>query len=73
MPLQVVIGGMTRRPRVVDGRIEARDVLDLTITFDHAPASSTVSMDRASALNPASLSLVASRSAIPRGEPCAVA
>ncbi|CAM5575364.1 2-oxo acid dehydrogenase subunit E2 [Streptomyces aurantiogriseus] len=35
MPLQVVIGGMTRRPRVVDGRIEARDVLDLTITFDH--------------------------------------
>jgi pyruvate/2-oxoglutarate dehydrogenase complex dihydrolipoamide acyltransferase (E2) component len=30
MPLQVVIGGATQRPRVVDGRIEVRDVLDLT-------------------------------------------
>jgi pyruvate/2-oxoglutarate dehydrogenase complex dihydrolipoamide acyltransferase (E2) component len=35
MPLQVIVGGMTRRPRVVDGRIEARDVLDVTVTFDH--------------------------------------
>lgn len=35
MPLQVVIGGATQRPRVVDQRIEVRDVLDLTITFDH--------------------------------------
>lgn len=35
MPLQVVVGGMTWRPRVVDGRIEAREVLDLTVTFDH--------------------------------------
>lgn len=35
MPLQVVIGGATQRPRAVDGRIEVRDVLDLTITFDH--------------------------------------
>jgi len=35
MTLQVVVGGMTRRPRVVDGRIEIRDVLDLTIAIDH--------------------------------------
>ncbi|MGW3115745.1 2-oxo acid dehydrogenase subunit E2 [Streptomyces sp. NPDC001107] len=35
MPLQVVIGGAIQRPRVVDQRIEVRDVLDLTITFDH--------------------------------------
>jgi pyruvate/2-oxoglutarate dehydrogenase complex dihydrolipoamide acyltransferase (E2) component len=35
MSLEVVIGGMTQRPRVVDGQIEARDVLDLTIAIDH--------------------------------------
>jgi pyruvate/2-oxoglutarate dehydrogenase complex dihydrolipoamide acyltransferase (E2) component len=35
MTLQVVVGGMTQRPRVVDGRIEVRDVLDLAIAIDH--------------------------------------
>ncbi|MFE9650319.1 2-oxo acid dehydrogenase subunit E2 [Streptomyces sp. NPDC006365] len=35
MPLQVVVGGVTERPRVVDGRIEAREVVDLTVTLDH--------------------------------------
>ena len=35
MSLEVVVGGMTQRPRVVDGRIEARDVLDLTLAIDH--------------------------------------
>ncbi|HXZ75313.1 MAG TPA: 2-oxo acid dehydrogenase subunit E2 [Streptosporangiaceae bacterium] len=35
MSLEVVIGGMTQRPRVVDGQIEARDVLDLTMAIDH--------------------------------------
>lgn len=35
MSLDVVVGGMTRRPRVVDGRIEQRDVLDLTVVIDH--------------------------------------
>ena len=35
MSLEVVIGGMTQRPRVVDGRIEARDILDLTVEIDH--------------------------------------
>jgi pyruvate/2-oxoglutarate dehydrogenase complex dihydrolipoamide acyltransferase (E2) component len=35
MSLQVVVGGMTARPRVVDGAIEARDVVDLTVTIDH--------------------------------------
>ncbi|WP_327341436.1 2-oxo acid dehydrogenase subunit E2 [Streptomyces europaeiscabiei] len=34
-PLQVVVGGLTEQPRVVDGRIGVREVLDLTITFDH--------------------------------------
>jgi pyruvate/2-oxoglutarate dehydrogenase complex dihydrolipoamide acyltransferase (E2) component len=35
MPLQVVIGGMTRRPLVVGDRVEIRNVLDLTLCFDH--------------------------------------
>jgi pyruvate/2-oxoglutarate dehydrogenase complex dihydrolipoamide acyltransferase (E2) component len=35
MPLQVVVGGIDERPRVVDGRVEKREILDLTVTFDH--------------------------------------
>ncbi len=35
MPLQIVVGGMSTRPRVIGGRIEVRDVLDLTVTVDH--------------------------------------
>jgi pyruvate/2-oxoglutarate dehydrogenase complex dihydrolipoamide acyltransferase (E2) component len=35
MSLEVVVGGMTQRPRVVDGQIEPRDVLDLTMAIDH--------------------------------------
>lgn len=35
MSLQVVVGGMTQRPRAVGGRVEVRDVLDLTVTIDH--------------------------------------
>jgi pyruvate/2-oxoglutarate dehydrogenase complex dihydrolipoamide acyltransferase (E2) component len=33
--LLVVVGGISRRPRVVDDRIAVRDVLDLTVTVDH--------------------------------------
>jgi len=35
MTLEVVVGGMSQRPRVVDDRIEVRDVLDLAIAIDH--------------------------------------
>jgi pyruvate/2-oxoglutarate dehydrogenase complex dihydrolipoamide acyltransferase (E2) component len=35
MPLQIVIGGVSPRPRVLRGKIEVRDVLDLTVTIDH--------------------------------------
>jgi pyruvate/2-oxoglutarate dehydrogenase complex dihydrolipoamide acyltransferase (E2) component len=35
MSLQIVVGGMSRRPRIVDGQVEGRDVLDLTVTIDH--------------------------------------
>ena len=33
--LTVLVGGTSEQPRVVDGAIVARDVLDLTITIDH--------------------------------------
>jgi pyruvate/2-oxoglutarate dehydrogenase complex dihydrolipoamide acyltransferase (E2) component len=33
--LSVVIGGISERPRAVDGRVLVRDVLDLTVTIDH--------------------------------------
>ena len=31
----VVVGGLSRRPRVVGDQIAVRDVLDLTVTVDH--------------------------------------
>ena len=33
--LGVLVGGISARPRAVGGRVEVRDVLDLTITIDH--------------------------------------
>ena len=35
MSLEVVVGGMSLRPRVVDGEVQVRDVLDLTVQIDH--------------------------------------
>lgn len=35
MPLSVLVGGLTQQPRVVDGSVVAREVLDLTISVDH--------------------------------------
>jgi pyruvate/2-oxoglutarate dehydrogenase complex dihydrolipoamide acyltransferase (E2) component len=35
MPLQIVVGGVSARPRVVHGQIEVRDMLDLTVSIDH--------------------------------------
>ena len=35
MSLEVIVGGMTQRPRVVDGQAVVRDVLDLTVAIDH--------------------------------------
>ena len=31
----LIVGGISRKPAVIDGRIEPRDMLDLTVTFDH--------------------------------------
>lgn len=35
LTLNVTVGGMSERARVVDGRIQIRHVLDLTVTVDH--------------------------------------
>jgi pyruvate/2-oxoglutarate dehydrogenase complex dihydrolipoamide acyltransferase (E2) component len=35
MSLQIVVGGIAERPRVVNGQVEIRKVLDLTISVDH--------------------------------------
>jgi len=35
MSLEVIVGGMSQRPRVTHGQVTARDVLDLTVVIDH--------------------------------------
>jgi pyruvate/2-oxoglutarate dehydrogenase complex dihydrolipoamide acyltransferase (E2) component len=35
MSMEVVIGGITQRPRVIDGEVTVREVLDLTLAIDH--------------------------------------
>ena len=35
MSLEVVVGGITRLPRLVEGRVQARDILNLTVVVDH--------------------------------------
>jgi len=35
MSLEVIVGGMSQRPRAVDGQVIIRDVLDLTLAIDH--------------------------------------
>jgi pyruvate/2-oxoglutarate dehydrogenase complex dihydrolipoamide acyltransferase (E2) component len=35
MSLDVIVGGMSKRPLAVDGQVEIRDVLDLTVAIDH--------------------------------------
>ncbi len=33
--LQLTVGGISEKPRLVDGELESRELLDLTVTFDH--------------------------------------
>jgi pyruvate/2-oxoglutarate dehydrogenase complex dihydrolipoamide acyltransferase (E2) component len=35
MSVQLVVGGITERPRVINDQLEVRKVLDLTVTLDH--------------------------------------
>jgi 2-oxoacid dehydrogenase/acyltransferase catalytic subunit len=46
MSLEVIVGGMSQRPRVINGQVTTRDVLDLTLAIDHnvvdgAPAAAS--------------------------------
>jgi pyruvate/2-oxoglutarate dehydrogenase complex dihydrolipoamide acyltransferase (E2) component len=34
-PLGLVVGGIAWKPAVVDGRLEPREILHLTVMFDH--------------------------------------
>lgn len=33
--LQLTVGGIATKPGIVDGRVEPRELLDVTVTFDH--------------------------------------
>ena len=35
MSLELIVGGISQQPRIVDGQVEARDVLNLTLAIDH--------------------------------------
>ena len=35
MSLELIVGGISRQPRVIDGHVEVRDVLNLTLAIDH--------------------------------------
>lgn len=35
MSLEMIVGGISRRPAVVDDRIEPREIIDLTVAIDH--------------------------------------
>jgi pyruvate/2-oxoglutarate dehydrogenase complex dihydrolipoamide acyltransferase (E2) component len=70
MGLMVVIGGVSERAVVVDGRLTARRVLDLTITVDHdtvdgAPAARFVACLRRLIEEPGSPALWPGRAASP--------
>ncbi len=34
-PLGLVVGSIAWKPVVIDGRVETREILNLTVTFDH--------------------------------------
>jgi hypothetical protein len=35
MSLELIVGGISQQPRVVDGQVEVRDVLNLDLAIDH--------------------------------------
>jgi pyruvate/2-oxoglutarate dehydrogenase complex dihydrolipoamide acyltransferase (E2) component len=35
LPLSVVVGGISEKPRVIDGQVAVRNILDLTMSVDH--------------------------------------
>ena len=69
MSLEVIVGGMSQRPRVTDGQVTVRDVLDLTVAIDHnvvdgAPAARFAAefreiLETAAVISPPSVALQA--------------
>lgn len=69
MSLEVIVGGVSQRPRVIDGQVAVRDVLDLTVAIDHnvvdgAPAARFAAefrelLESAAAISPSSVALQA--------------
>ena len=69
MSLEVIVGGMSQRPRVIDGQVTVRDVLDLTVAIDHnvvdgAPAARFTAefrelLESAAVMSPSSVALQA--------------
>lgn len=67
MSLEVIVGGMSQRPHVVDGQVTVRDALDLTVAIDHnvvdgAPAARFTAdfrelLESAAVLSPSSVAL----------------
>jgi pyruvate/2-oxoglutarate dehydrogenase complex dihydrolipoamide acyltransferase (E2) component len=70
MSLEVIVGGVSQRPRVIDGQVRVRDVLDLTVVIDHnlvdgAPAARFTAdfrehLERAAAISPSGVDLLRS-------------
>jgi 2-oxoacid dehydrogenase/acyltransferase catalytic subunit len=69
MSLEVIVGGVSQRPRVTDSQVTVRDVPDLTIAIGHnvvdgAPAARFGAgfrelVDSAAVMSPSSISLPA--------------
>jgi 2-oxoacid dehydrogenases acyltransferase (catalytic domain) len=69
MSLEVIVGGVSQRPRVIDGQVAVRDVLDLTVAIDHnvvdcAPAARFAAefrelLESAAAISPSRVALQA--------------
>ena len=69
MSLEIIVGGMSQRPRVIDGQVTVRDVLDLTVAIDHnvvdgAPAARFAAefrelLENAAVISPTSVALQA--------------
>lgn len=79
--LLLIVGGIARKPGVVDDRVEPRDILDLTVAFDHdvvdgAPAARFVQLladliENAHGLDALDQDLEASGTTTPGGRGCA--
>ena len=66
---EVIVGGLSQRPRVINGQVTVRDILDLTVAIDHnvvdgAPAARFAAefrelLESATVISPSSVALPA--------------